>query len=267
MNKNETNFEKLVRITEILRSENGCNWDKKQTFESMISCIIEETYEVVDAVEKKNFALLKEELGDLLFNVVFYAQMAKEKGHFQIEEISEEIAEKLIRRHPHVFKADSDNSISADEVLVNWNKIKEQEKKNDIVEKSVLGNIPAGLPALLKAEKIQKSASKVGFDWDNVNDVLNKVHEEVNELTKEIKENESVEKIEDEFGDVLFSLVNLSRFLKISPEHALNRTILKFKSRFEFLESEAKSRGKELADMTLSEMDEIWEIAKAQKKD
>lgn len=253
-------IDELIDIMVRLRSENGCNWDKKQTYDTLREFIIEEAYEVVDAVESKNFEHMKEELGDLLFNIVFYAQIASEDEKFSIADVAKDISEKLIRRHPHVFNVPA--NLTPDEVLANWNKIKQQEKINNPKPESILDGIPKSLPSILRAEKLQKSAAKVGFDWANVEDVKNKLHEEIEELYREIESKSNQDKIEDELGDVLFSVINLSRFLKISPEVALNRANLKFTSRFQFIEKEAKTTNKNLEDMTLEEMDQIWDKAK-----
>ena len=253
-------IDELIDIMVRLRSENGCNWDKKQTYDTLREFIIEEAYEVVDAVESKNFEHMKEELGDLLFNIVFYAQIASEDEKFSIADVAKDISEKLIRRHPHVFNVPA--NLTPDEVLANWNKIKQQEKINNPKPESILDGIPKSLPSILRAEKLQKSAAKVGFDWANVEDVKNKLHEEIEELYREIESKSNQDKIEDELGDVLFSVINLSRFLKISPEVALNRANLKFTSRFQFIEKEAKAINKNLEDMTLEEMDQIWDKAK-----
>ncbi len=254
-------LKQLIDIMATLRSENGCNWDKKQTYDSLKEYIIEEAYEVVDAVESRNFEHMKEELGDLLFNIVFYAQIASEDKKFNINDVAKDISEKLIRRHPHVFNVPA--NLTPDEVLANWNKIKQQEKINNPKPESVLDGIPKSLPSILRAEKLQKLAAKVGFDWANVEDVKKKLHEEIDELYKEIQtEKQDMNKIEDELGDVLFSVINLSRFLKVSPEVALNRANLKFTSRFQFIEKEAKLENKNLEDMTLEEMDKLWDKAK-----
>ncbi len=254
-------LKQLIDIMATLRSENGCNWDKKQTYDSLKEYIIEEAYEVVDAVESRNFEHMKEELGDLLFNIVFYAQIASEDKKFNINDVAKDISEKLIRRHPHVFNVPA--NLTPDEVLANWNKIKQQEKINNPKPESVLDGIPKSLPSILRAEKLQKLAAKVGFDWANVEDAKKKLHEEIDELYKEIQtEKQDMNKIEDELGDVLFSVINLSRFLKVSPEVALNRANLKFTSRFQFIEKEAKLENKNLEDMTLEEMDKLWDKAK-----
>ncbi len=261
MRDNLKEIDELIEITARLRGENGCNWDKKQTYESLKEFIIEEAYEVVDAVESKNFEHMKEELGDLLFNIIFYAQIATEDNKFTIADVAKDISEKLIRRHPHVFNVPA--NLTPDEVLANWNKIKQQEKMNNPKPDSVLDGIPKSLPSILRAEKLQKSAAKVGFDWANVEDVKDKLQEEIDELYEEIKSNnQDSNKVEDELGDVLFSVINLSRFLKISPEVALNRANLKFTSRFQFIEKEVNAQNKKLEEMTLEEMDKIWDKAK-----
>jgi tetrapyrrole methylase family protein/MazG family protein len=251
----------LIDITATLRGENGCNWDKKQTYDSLKEFIIEEAYEVVDAVEGRNFEHMKEELGDLLFNVIFYAQIAEEDKKFTIADVAKDISEKLIRRHPHVFNRPA--NLTAEEVFANWQKIKLDEKKNSPKPESVLDTIPKSLPSILRAEKIQKLAAKVGFDWTDIQDVKKKLQEEIEELYKELENKiPNLAKIEDELGDVLFSVINLSRFLKVSPETALNHANLKFTSRFQFIEKEAKTTNKNLEDMTLEEMDKLWDKAK-----
>ena len=254
-------LKELIDIMATLRSENGCNWDKKQTYDSLKEYIIEEAYEVVDAVESKNFEHMKEELGDLLFNIVFYAQIATEDNRFSIGDVAKDISEKLIRRHPHVFNVPA--NLTPDEVLANWNKIKQQEKINNPKPESVLDGIPKSLTSILRSEKLQKAAAKVGFDWANIEDVKSKLNEEIDELYREIQNNPiDFNKVEDELGDVLFSVINLARFLKVSPEVALNRANLKFTSRFQFIERDAKTNNKNLEDMTLEEMDAIWDKAK-----
>lgn len=254
-------IDELIEITATLRGENGCNWDKKQTYRTLKEFIIEEAYEVVDAVENKNFENMKEELGDLLFNVIFFAQIASEDHKFTISDVAKTVVQKLIRRHPHVFNVPE--NLTPDEILTNWNRIKVEEKMNSTQPESILDTVPKSLPSILRAEKIQKTVAKVGFDWANIEDVKEKLHEEINELYNEIEnKNSSPEKIEDELGDVLFSVINLSRFLKVSPEIALNHANLKFTSRFQFIEKEAKAQNQKLENMTLEEMDKLWDKAK-----
>jgi MazG family protein len=257
---------RLKDITAQLRSENGCNWDKKQTHQSLVPFLIEETYEVVDAVEKQDFQHLKEELGDLLFNVYFQAQIAAEAQRFTIEDVAKEVSEKLIRRHPHVFEMQS--GLDADEVLKNWNLIKEEEKKaKGKTPDHVLDIVSNALPALIKAEKLQTEAARYGFDWSSTEGVLAKIKEEISELEHELTELKNgsgdANKIQEELGDVLFSVINLSRFCKVSSELALNLAGAKFRKRFNFIEDAAKESGKSLRDITPDEMEEQWNKAKA----
>jgi XTP/dITP diphosphohydrolase len=252
-------FERLLKIMDELREQ--CPWDMKQTLQSLRHLTIEETYELSDAILSEDLNEIKKELGDVLLHIVFYARIGKEKQAFDITSIIDGLCEKLIRRHPHIY-GDPENSgelvIVKDEedVKRNWEQIKLKEGN-----KSVLGGVPNSLPALLKATRIQDKAKGVGFDWENRAQVWEKVQEELSELQTEIKTNNK-EKIEDEFGDVLFSLINYARFLDINPEDALEKTNKKFIFRFQHLENKAKEMGKELKDMTLAEMDEFWNEAK-----
>jgi XTP/dITP diphosphohydrolase len=252
-------FERLLKIMDELREQ--CPWDMKQTLQSLRHLTIEETYELSDAILGEDLNEIKKELGDVLLHIVFYARIGKEKQAFDITSIIDGLCEKLIRRHPHIY-GDPENSgelvIVRDEedVKRNWEQIKLKEGN-----KSVLGGVPNSLPALLKATRIQDKAKGVGFDWENRVQVWEKVQEELSELQTEIKTNNK-EKIEDEFGDVLFSLINYARFLDINPEDALEKTNKKFIFRFQHLENKAKEMGKELKDMTLAEMDVFWNEAK-----
>lgn len=258
---------KLYNIITKLRSENGCPWDKEQTHESMIPSLIEETYEVVDSIQNQNFDGLKEELGDLLFNLLFQIRLAEEKSKFSMEQVIDEITEKLIRRHPHVFG--NTTVQNSDEVLKQWNEIKAEEKKDK--PRSLMDSVPKSYPALLRAEKLQYQAKKVGFDWSNTDDVINKVHEEWNEFLDEVNKFQKGEKnqdqLEDELGDVFFVFTNLSRFLKLNPEKALNRACNKFQSRFQYIEEQAILQNLELKKMTLEEMDKLWNQAKQKEKE
>lgn len=245
-------FEKLLHIMDDLRAQ--CPWDKKQTFQSLRHLTIEETYELADAILDNDQEEIKKELGDLLLHIVFYAKIGAENGTFDITTVIDGICEKLISRHPHIYgdvKADTE-----EEVKQNWEKLKLKEGN-----KSVLGGVPNSLPALIKAMRMQEKAAGVGFDWEEPEQVWEKVQEEINELSVEVSA-KNQDKIEDEFGDVLFSLINYARFLKINPETALERTNKKFKFRFQHLENKAKELGKSLADMTLAEMDVFWNEAK-----
>ncbi len=251
-------FNNLLKIMSKLRGKKGCPWDKEQTTESLKPFLIEEAYEVIEAIDEKSPEKMKEELGDLLLQVVFHAQLAKERKEFDMEDILETLEEKLIRRHPHVFGDVSYED--AKEVLVQWEKIKKQEKAN-IKRESMLDSVPKELPALLRAHRLQDKASRVGFDWKHINDVFAKVEEEIKEF-KGAVEKKKADEIEDELGDIFFALVNVARFLEVNPEDALRKTISKFISRFRYIEEKAKEAGRELSDMTLEEMDKFWEEAK-----
>ena len=251
-------FNNLLKIMSKLRGKKGCPWDKEQTTESLKPFLIEEAYEVIEAIDEKSPEKMKEELGDLLLQVVFHAQLAKERKEFDMEDILETLEEKLIRRHPHVFGDVSYED--AKEVLVQWEKIKKQEKAN-IKRESMLDSVPKELHALLRAHRLQDKASRVGFDWKHINDVFAKVEEEIKEF-KGAVEKKKADEIEDELGDIFFALVNVARFLEVNPEDALRKTISKFISRFRYIEEKAKEAGRELSDMTLEEMDKFWEEAK-----
>lgn len=261
----EPAMERLVAIMVRLRGNDGCPWDREQTHHSLKPCVIEETYEVVEAIDSGKPDKLCEELGDLLLQIVFHAQLAGEKGDFEIVDVINGISEKLIRRHPHVFGDAKVTSVSG--VIENWDKIKKSEFPEE--RKSVLDGVPKDLPALMKAEKLQSKAAKVGFDWGNLEGPLNKVKEEFNEFEELIRSEKAPvphtpewDRLEDEFGDILFALVNVGRFMKINPELALLRTNKKFVNRFHYIEQEASATGKDLTEMSLEEMDLLWEAAK-----
>ena len=241
-------FNNLLKIMSRLRGKKGCPWDKEQTTVSLKPFLIEEAYEVIEAIDEKSPEKLKEELGDLLLQVVFHAQIAKERKEFDMDGILETLEEKLIRRHPHVFESPippfikgGKGGIDAKEVLVQWEKIKKEEKANSKRE-SMLDSVPKELPALLRAHRLQDKASRVGFDWKHINDVFAKVEEEIKEFKGAIEEKKPDE-IEDELGDIFFALVNVARFLEINPEDALRKTISKFISRFRYIEEKAKEAG------------------------
>ena len=256
-------MEIFIEIVKTLRS--NCEWDKSQTHKSISHLLIEETYEVFDAISQNNFDELSKELGDILLHIVMHSVIAEEENNFTFAEVISKISEKMIRRHPHIFGdtvVDGTNEIlDLNQILTNWEKIKMQEGR-----KSVLEGVPNSLPSLLKAERIQEKAAKVGFDWDDKNDVWKKVEEEISELKIEI-ENGDKEKIEDEIGDVIFAIVNAARFEGIVPEQALQKTNSKFISRFQHIEKRAKESGLELKNMTLEQMDEFWNEAKKQEND
>jgi XTP/dITP diphosphohydrolase len=246
-------FNRLLDIMDDLREK--CPWDKKQTLESLRHLTIEETYELGDAILDNDLQEIKKELGDVLLHIVFYAKIGSETNAFDIGDVANSICDKLIDRHPHIYG----DVVVADEeeVKQNWEKLKLKEGK-----KSVLEGVPKSLPALVKASRIQDKVKGVGFDWEEPQQVWEKVQEELNELQVEVQSGNQ-DKIEAEFGDVLFSMINYARFLKINPEDALERTNKKFSKRFQYLESKAKSLNKPLKEMTLAEMDVFWEEAKS----
>ena len=249
-----TAFERLLTIMDELR--NSCPWDSKQTLESLRYLTIEETYELSDAILEKDMDEIKKELGDLMLHLVFYSKIASETNAFDITDVLDGISEKLIRRHPHIYGDVTANTAEA--VSNNWEKIKLTEG----ARKTVLGGVPASLPAMVKAYRIQEKARGVGFDWDHVGQVWDKVQEELGELQHE-KLNGTHDKIEDEFGDLLFALINYARFIDINPEDALERTNKKFIRRFNFIEQRVNETGKSMHDMTLAELDVFWNEAKS----
>lgn len=249
-----TAFERLLTIMDELR--NSCPWDSKQTLESLRYLTIEETYELSDAILEKDMDEIKKELGDLMLHLVFYSKIASETNAFDITDVLNGISEKLIRRHPHIYGDVTANTAEA--VSSNWEKIKLTEG----ARKTVLGGVPASLPAMVKAYRIQEKARGVGFDWDHVGQVWDKVQEELGELQHE-KLNGTHDKIEDEFGDLLFALINYARFIDINPEDALERTNKKFIRRFNFIEERVNETGKSMHDMTLAELDVFWNEAKS----
>ncbi|MBN1897339.1 MAG: nucleoside triphosphate pyrophosphohydrolase [Spirochaetes bacterium] len=251
-------FENLVNTIKRLRGKNGCPWDKKQNFKSIIEPLVEESYEIIDAINLKNYSLLKEELGDLLIQIIFLSRLAEEKKRFNILDVIRGAKEKLIRRHPHIF---GDIKVKGTkQVLENWERIKKTEKE-DKKEKYSLGDVPSVLPSLLKAKKIQNKASRFGFDWGNKEGPVNKLKEEIEEFLQAV-ETDKKRKVEDEMGDIFFSLVNIARFYHINPEESLNKTIKKFIKRFNFIERALEKKGKSITDSNLEEMDFYWEKAK-----
>ena len=248
-------FERLVEIMDELREK--CPWDKKQTIETLRTMTIEETYELADAITNVNWSNIKEELGDILLHIIFYARIATEQNRFTLNDVIETICNKLIIRHPHIYGEVKVND--EEDVKRNWEKIKLSEGK-----KSVLDGVPVSLPAVVKATRIQEKAKQVGFEWSNAADVWLKVEEEMKELQVEISLNNK-EQAEEEFGDLLFSLINYARFLNIDAENALEKTNKKFVHRFKRMESMAKDANKNLHDMKLEEMDALWNIVKKEK--
>lgn len=251
-------FDTFVEIIRVLRSKNGCPWDREQTHESLRSCMIEEAYEVVDAIDKKDISNLREELGDVLLQVVMHGVIAEEQEEFKLEDIIQEVSDKMVHRHPHVFGTKKVKD--SEEVLKNWEELKREEKKETTVSESIR-RVPIALPANIRAAKVQKKAAKAGFDFDNYDEVLNKVYEELNEL-EEAKTTGDVCKIEEEFGDLLFSVVNLSRFLQINAENSLTNATNKFINRFVSVESLARLENRQLSELSIDEMNDLWNRVK-----
>ncbi|MGL5378806.1 nucleoside triphosphate pyrophosphohydrolase [Clostridium sp.] len=259
---NKKDFNDLLQIIDILRGENGCPWDIEQTHESIKNQLVEEAYEVVDAINNDDIDGIIEELGDVLLHIVFHASIGKDDGYFNISDIVESISNKMIYRHPHVF---SDKNVdSSDEVIQNWDELKKKEKDLESTTDE-LNAVAKSLPALIRADKVQKKAAKVGFDWDDVDGAFLKVKEELNEILEVYKSNNK-EKIKDEVGDLFFACVNVARFLGVNEEEALNGTTEKFIRRFSFIEENSNKMGKSLAEMSLEEMDELWNQAKKYEK-
>lgn len=250
-------FSELVEIMRRLRAPGGCPWDAEQTHESLTRYLVEETYEVIEAIENRSPDQLKEELGDLLLQPIFHAAIAEEKGEFTIDDVLVAICNKLVRRHPHVF-GDTPIADSAAQVE-NWEKIKKQEKGAE--RASALSGIPPHLPALLKAQKITEKAARVGFDWEHVDQVMSKVMEELHEFESAMLDGDN-EHMEAELGDLLFAIVNLGRFLSINPEEALRKTIHRFQQRFSYVEESLHAENRQMKDTPLAEMDRLWEEAK-----
>lgn len=257
MNKDEKNpLLRLKEIAAILRAPGGCPWDREQTPASLKPYLIEEAYEVIDAIDAGDMKDYREELGDLLYQVYAHAQIAEEDSLFTVEDVAQAIVDKLIRRHPHVF---GDENISdSNGVKDRWEKIKKEEKAG---RRSVLGGIPRNLPALTMAFRVQEKVSHVGFDWEKIDDAIKKIDEELEEFKAAVSKN-SHEMMKDEAGDILFSIVNVLRFRGIDPEDALRGTVNKFMKRFSYVESAAADRGRDLRSMTLEEMDRLWDESK-----
>lgn len=254
-------FQRLVDIMARLRSPEGCPWDREQSFETIKPYLLEETYEVLDAIDSRNWSALEEELGDLLLEAVFFAQMAREAGLFSISDSLDAINEKLVRRHPHVFAGGA--AKTAGEVKQRWDEIKAEERKAaGDSEAGLLDKVPRSLPALVEAAQLTSRASGVGFDWNDAGQVLEKLEEELAELAEARARNAPPEEIEGEVGDLLFVIVNLARFLKVDPEQALRRTNRKFRERFSYVEQRLRAAGRQPAQSTLEEMDRLWNESK-----
>ena len=255
-------FDRLVDVVAMLRSKNGCPWDLAQTHESLKADLIEEAYELIEAIDAKVPKKICDELGDLLMQVMLHSQIATDRNEFGVDEVIENLTEKLVRRHPHVFG--SVVATDENEVLENWEEIKRGEDGNKD-RKSSLDGIPHSLPSLQRAEKIQKKASRAGFDWDTTEDVLPKLQEEIDEIEESIR-NDDITEIEMEIGDLFFSVVNLCRFLNVQPEEALRKSTRKFADRFQRMETTLKRTNKTFKDYDLSTLDQIWEQVKQQEK-
>ena len=262
--QNDSTFSELVAIMARLRGPAGCPWDRQQTHATLKPYLLEEVYEALEAIDAADDAELCKELGDVLLQVVFHAQIAAEEGRFDIEAVGQAIVDKLIRRHPHVFGDASADE--ADEVLLRWEQIKKQERQEQgDAAPSLLEGIPKHLPALMRAHRIQARVAQQGFDWDEVDGALDKVEEEFAEVRKAWETGRAAA-VEEEFGDLLFSLVNASRFLKVDPEQALRRAVAKFERRFRALEEIVQARGEEVATLSLAALDEIWDEVKVREK-
>lgn len=260
------NFDELVKVMKRLRAPGGCPWDREQTYESLAPYLLEEAFESFDAIHDAANGRpenLREELGDLLLQIIFHAQIGEERGDFSIEDVCETITNKMILRHPHVFG--DKNFATANDVLKNWDELKKAEreitKKEEKPKDSILDEVPLTFPGLIEANKLTKKAAKVGFDWENAEQIFDKFEEEIGELKKEIQSGEA-SNIEEEIGDLLFVVVNLARKLDIEPETALKRTNRKFRQRFKFIESELKNQAKSFEESSLEEMDKLWNEAK-----
>lgn len=252
-------FEDLLRIMEILRGENGCMWDRQQDHHSIRRNFIEETYEVCEAIDNEDVDLLKEELGDVLLQIVFHTRIEEEKGTFNINDVADGVCKKLIYRHPHIF-GDVDVS-STEEILTNWDALKQIEKDQKSAT-DTLNSVARSLPALIRSEKVQHKAAKTGFEWENIRGALDKVQEELDEVNRAV---EGDGNLPEEIGDLLFASVNVARFANIDPEEALNKTTDKFIRRFAYVEQTATAQGKRMEDMTLRELDALWNEGKSKE--
>jgi MazG family protein len=253
-------FQQLVAIMARLRAPGGCPWDREQTFDSIKPFTLEETYEVLDAVDHRDWGELTQELGDFILQAVFYAQMASEQQLFRIEDVLDAINQKLVRRHPHVFGEESAGS--ADEVLSIWSRVKGAEPKSERKRTTgLLGGVPRALPALVEAQQLASRAARAGFDWENAEQVLEKLHEELAEFAQ-ARRNAVQDELEDELGDLLFVLVNLARFVKVDPEQALRRTNTKFRTRWSHIEARLSEQDRKPEDATIDEMEALWQEAK-----
>ena len=258
MSETLNSLSKLIKITDTLMGEDGCPWDKVQTRESLKPYLVEETYEVLDALDANDPEKIKDELGDLLYQILFHSKISSLKGEFDFRDVIDNLSEKMVRRHPHVFKEGELNT--PDQVVKQWEEIKRNEK-NQANQKSILDNIPKNLPSLLRAQKLQKKAAKEGFDWDQISDVFDKLDEEIAEFKEAVLKKKSAD-IQNEIGDIIFVITNIAKFYKIDAEEALRSTNNKFIKRFQYIEQKIEEKGKTLKDSPLEEMERYWQEAK-----
>ena len=258
MSETLNSLSKLIKITDTLMGEDGCPWDKVQTRESLKPYLVEETYEVLDALDANDPEKIKDELGDLLYQILFHSKISSLKGEFNFRDVIDNLSEKMVRRHPHVFKEGELNT--PDQVVKQWEEIKRNEK-NQANQKSILDNIPKNLPSLLRAQKLQKKAAKEGFDWDQISDVFDKLDEEIGEFKEAVLKKKSAD-IQNEIGDIIFVITNIAKCYKIDAEEALRSTNNKFIKRFQYIEQRIKAKGKTLKDSPLEEMERYWQEAK-----
>lgn len=258
MDETLNSLSKLIKITDTLMGEDGCPWDKVQTRESLKPYLVEETYEVLEALDENDPEKIKDELGDLLYQIIFHSKISSLKGEFDFRDVIDNLSEKMVRRHPHVFKDGKLNT--PDQVIEQWEDIKKKEK-NKKNQKSILDSIPINLPSLIRAQKIQKKAAKKGFDWERINDVFDKLDEEILEFKEAVLSKKNID-IQSEIGDIIFVITNISKFYKIDAEEALRSTNNKFIKRFHYIEQQLEEKGKTLKDSTLEEMEHYWQESK-----
>ena len=258
MSETLNSLSKLIKITETLMGDDGCPWDKVQTRESLKPYLVEETYEVLEALDGNDPEKIKDELGDLLYQILFHSKISSLKGEFDFRDVIDNLSEKMVRRHPHVFKEGKLNN--PDQVIEQWEEIKKKEN-NKVNQKSILDSIPINLPSLIKAQKLQKKAAKEGFDWEQINDVFDKLDEEIKEFKEAVLKKKNTD-IQSEIGDIIFVITNIAKFYKVDAEEALRSTNNKFIKRFQYIEQKIKAKGKTLKDCPLEEMERYWQEAK-----
>ena len=258
MNETLNSLSKLIKITETLMGDDGCPWDKVQTRESLKPYLVEETYEVLEALDENDPEKIKDELGDLLYQILFHSKISSLKGEFNFRDVIDNLSEKMVRRHPHVFKGGKLNT--PDQVIGQWEEIKNKEN-NKANQKSILDSIPINLPSLIKAQKLQKKAAKEGFDWEQINDVFDKLDEEIKEFKEAVLKKKNTD-IQSEIGDIIFVITNIAKFYNVDAEEALRSTNNKFIKRFQYIEQKIEGKGKTLKDCPLEEMERYWQEAK-----